>query len=362
MQRAHHHAAYATARVTRGEAEDSSPPGEGRTRPAVIALARARHIAWPATHVRLAGLGRPLILARRTFLRTLAASAATGALPLGCGDSAPEATPPPDAGTAPACGTGPAEGFLTDDERRALAALADQVLVPDEVAGRPGGAALGAVDYVEMLLTALDYDPPRIHAGGPYSGRQPFPDPTTGTPSDRFPTNDFAQFIPLSRVNLAAWRLYLYGSAGVEGGGPNDAVLGPARGLRDKVREGLCAAITAAAPRALDSLEPSEVATVWSGLPADFKDLVIDLVLEGAFAAPEYGGNRDLEGWKLIGFGGDSQPLGYSIFDETAAIYRERVEAPMTTANPGPDPEPMDDDTRSTFELATLALGGRVRP
>jgi len=29
----------------------------------------------------------------------------------------------------------------------------------------PGAAAMGAVDYVERLLTALDHDPPRIWAG-----------------------------------------------------------------------------------------------------------------------------------------------------------------------------------------------------
>ena len=29
----------------------------------------------------------------------------------------------------------------------------------------PGAAALGAVEYVETLLTALDHDPPRIWAG-----------------------------------------------------------------------------------------------------------------------------------------------------------------------------------------------------
>jgi len=35
----------------------------------------------------------------------------------------------------------------------------------------PGASALGAVDYVETLLTALDHDPPRIWAApGPWAG------------------------------------------------------------------------------------------------------------------------------------------------------------------------------------------------
>jgi gluconate 2-dehydrogenase gamma chain len=33
---------------------------------------------------------------------------------------------------------------------------------------------------------------------------------------------------------------------------------------------------------------------------------------EGAYGAPEYGGNRDLAGWQAIGFPGDVQPRGYA--------------------------------------------------
>jgi len=43
-----------------------------------------------------------------------------------------------------------------DDERARLGAVLDAAV--------PGSAALGAVDYVERLLTALDHDPPRIWA------------------------------------------------------------------------------------------------------------------------------------------------------------------------------------------------------
>lgn len=47
------------------------------------------------------------------------------------------------------------ELFDADERARLGAALDDQV---------PGAAALGAVAYVERLLTALDHDPPRIWA------------------------------------------------------------------------------------------------------------------------------------------------------------------------------------------------------
>ncbi len=35
-------------------------------------------------------------------------------------------------------------------------------------------------------------------------------------------------------------------------------------------------------------------------------------MVEGAYAAPEYLGNRDLAGWPAIGFPGDVQPRGYT--------------------------------------------------
>ena len=44
------------------------------------------------------------------------------------------------------------------------------------------------------------------------------------------------------------------------------------------------------------------------GLPRVLREHVV----EGAYAAPEYLGNRDLAGWAAIGFPGDVQPRGYT--------------------------------------------------
>jgi hypothetical protein len=49
----------------------------------------------------------------------------------------------------------------------------------------------------------------------------------------------------------------------------------------------------------------------------DFKRLLYAHACEGAYAAPEYGGNRGLAGWTAIKFGGDVQPRGYT--DEEVA-------------------------------------------
>src|SRR5206468_3386387 len=99
------------------------------------------------------------------------------------------------------------------------------------------------------------------------------------------------------------------------------------------------------------------------GLPLTFRSLLTELIMQGVFAAPEYGGNRNLGGWRLIHYEGDSQPLGYSIFDPSLPMggdYHERSDFPNSRANPGTDPEPMDARTRQTVEGFTRALGGRV--
>ena len=67
-------------------------------------------------------------------------------------------------------------------------------------------------------------------------------------------------------------------------------------------------------------------------------------------------------GWRLVHFPGDQMPLGYSLFDVAAGVYRERGDAPVTTADPGGDPEPMDDDTRAFLRQLVTTLGGKEFP
>src|SRR5207249_2424274 len=197
------------------------------------------------------------VTTRREFLQSVGAATAVLALPLGCSSS-------------------PAPSFFSDGERRALGALADVVLPPDDTAG---GAALGTVEYVERLLTAFERDPPLVFAGGPFSGRTPYAEGAA-------PPNGFTRFLPLDRVSERAWRLYLYGSAGVPGGGPNDTVLGPVVGLRDEVRDGLATAMRAA-PAGLETLDLEARKVVFQGLPPDFRATLVELVAQAAFSAPE---------------------------------------------------------------------------
>src|SRR5207302_1750577 len=127
----------------------------------------------------------------------------------------------------------------------------------------------------------------------------------------------------------------------------------------DKIKNGLCDALShATGPVA--SLDDAAVEMLFNSQTLDWRNFVIQLVMEGVFAAPEYGGNRDLGGWQMAHFEGDSQPLGYSIFDPAINNYRERPDYPNSTANPGPDPDPMDTQTQATITMFTRILGGRV--
>lgn len=181
--------------------------------------------------------------------------------------------------------------WLDDGERRVLAALCDRLVPPDESDGSPGPGATGAgaVDYIDQLLGAFLFDPPRIWAGGPTSGR-------AGGAAG------FGEFLPLSRLDELAWRTRLEGSNGV----PQREASGPVVGLQQRYREGL-----AALGGSFVELTAAEQDTVLHQ-HREFVDLVYGHVCEALYGPPEYGGNRDLAGWRSIGFAGDVQPRGWS--------------------------------------------------
>jgi hypothetical protein len=243
--------------------------------------------------------------------------------------------------------------FLTRRELATLAALCERILPADH---DPGAKALGAATYVDRFLSAFDRRRvPFIFAGGPFSGRTPFPEPATGAASRRRPRNAFRHFVPLTRVQELRWRAELFGSAQVPGADFNDAALGPLKGLRDIYREGL-AGVDAVAlalfgkryPK-LEAAQQDEILNMLDALGASgeypefaadarrgdsFAHLLIQHTIEGCFSVPEYGGNRRGRGWQMIGLEGDDQPLGYSIFSEQTDGYNERPDHPMSTPNP----------------------------
>jgi hypothetical protein len=176
--------------------------------------------------------------------------------------------------------------FLSEGQRRILdAACARLVPAHDE----PDAVQAGAADYIDGLLGAFLVDPPRIWAGGPFSGR------FGGERS-------FASFHRLSAQDELAWRTRIEGSKGI----PERERLGPVMGLQEQYAEGL-AALGEDFPTLPAEQQDQRLRSV-----GPFLSLLYEHVCEGLYAAPEYGGNRDLMGWRSIGYLGDVQPRGYT--------------------------------------------------
>ena len=184
--------------------------------------------------------------------------------------------------------------FLTPHERAVVACIANLLLPPHEAFA--GGAAAGVDEYVARTLGAFTFDPPRIWAGGPFSGR------FGGDAS-------FEEFLPLSRVEELAWRTRIEGSRG----DPAREWNGPVRGWQEVYREG----IAALGDDFLDAELAEQTARVDAA--RELKQLLFEHACEACYGPPEYGGNRELTGWRAIGYAGDVQPRGWSDAEVTGA-------------------------------------------
>ena len=177
--------------------------------------------------------------------------------------------------------------FLDDGEYRALDAVCNRLIPPLD--DHPGASALGAPAYIDALLGAFTFDPPRIWAGGPFSGR-------AGGDAQ------FERFLPLSRVEELAWRTRIEGSRGIDEREFN----GPVVGWQQQYGVGL-----AALGADFVDQDGEEQDRRLDADPA-FKRIVYKHACEGCYGAPEYGGNHDLAGWRAIRFEGDVQPRGFT--------------------------------------------------
>ena len=135
----------------------------------------------------------------------------------------------------------------------------------------PGSVAAGVVDYIEGLLGAFDVSPPRVWAVTPRG----------------------SSFHELSPFEEIAWR----------------------RRVGDWQ-----ARYDAELPLLGDefaSLSGEEQDARLRAQPA-LTSMLYEHACEGMYGAPAYGGNRDLVGWRTIGFEGDVAPRGYS--DDEVAL------------------------------------------
>ena len=176
--------------------------------------------------------------------------------------------------------------FFSEQQYRVIEAACARLIPTDQ---DPGATEAGVVDYIDTYLGAFSFDPPRIWAGGAFSGR------FGGAPG-------FATFHRLSTLDELAWRTRIEGSLGR----PEREWNGPVVGLQEKYRDGLrlLGEDFADAPPDEQDRRLTE--------HKHFTALLYEHACEGMYGVPEYGGNRDLVGWSYIGYLGDVQPRGYS--------------------------------------------------
>jgi len=205
-------------------------------------------------------------------------------------------------GVVEAAWAGPAAFRFFDEHQAAVVTEATARLIPGPTddpaeAGHPGAREAGVARYIDLFLSAFDDDPPRIYRTGPWSGRHGG-------------VNEMDAFIPLTSWQQEAWRTRI-------------------KDLQGQYRRGIAALDRAAGGdfTTIDAAAQDRILVELGG--AGFRRVLFEHAIEGMYAAPEYGGNRDLVGWDDIAYAGDIAPMGYRAGDVSAAV---------------PDPVPPDMD------------------
>ncbi|RVD31827.1 gluconate 2-dehydrogenase subunit 3 family protein [Mesorhizobium sp. M4B.F.Ca.ET.017.02.2.1] len=213
---------------------------------------------------------------RRDFLKLFgAAGAAAGTLPLGGSASADEmvaaATGKPqhhEAGAAKARAGDPAYEFFNVDESAFIEAAVD-TLIPSDSTG-PGAKELGVAIYIDRQMAGGYGKGDRLYLEGPFG---------EGTPEQGYQ-------LPMT---------------------PSEVIRAGIADVRAYVQK--------SNKTTFDSLSPKDRASVMTDLDgkkvelatvptATFFGLLLQVTIEGYFADPMYGGNKDGAAWKMIGFPG----------------------------------------------------------
>jgi gluconate 2-dehydrogenase gamma chain len=159
--------------------------------------------------------------------------------------------------------------FFTADEAALVEAAVDRLIPPDERG--PGGKDAGCATFIDRQLAG-----PYGRAGGLYM-RPPFM-PGAATQGYQAPNTPAGRY----RAGLKALADYV-----------KDAFAGKSfRDLSPQDQD-----------KVLTGLEKGSIALKDVNGP-EFFDLLLQNAQEGFFADPIYGGNRDMAGWKLVGFPG----------------------------------------------------------
>ena len=220
---------------------------------------------------------------RRDFLKTVGTVGATGlAAAVGGADPAEAQTPAPAAANA-AAPAAHAYTFFSAPEAAFVEAAVDRFIPADDLT--PGGTDCGVALFIDRQLAGAWGTGDRMYMQGPWQKGVP----TQGYQSPLTPAEFF-------RAGIAAANAYC-------------------RTTYQKEFDRL------AADQQIKLLEDMEQGRVTFDTIAaqEFFNLLLATAMQGFFADPIYGGNRDKVAWKMIGF-----PGVIAIYSEHIKTYRNK--------------------------------------
>jgi hypothetical protein len=147
--------------------------------------------------------------------------------------------------------------------------------------GSPGAHEANVVRYIDIMLAAFSFSPPKVHAGGPWSNR-------AGGSEDFM-----ADFVPLDRAQNYAWQQRI-------------------ADLRTQYTNGIALLDQLAGGDFTTASKSQQDNILAFGQALSFAQLLFGHTIEGMYSVPEYGGNANLVGWRDIKWPGDVQPRGYT--------------------------------------------------
>jgi gluconate 2-dehydrogenase gamma chain len=203
-------------------------------------------------------------IARRNFLLGAGTAVAAGLAPT---PPAQAQTPPPALGASPAIDSEPLL-TLTASEHAFFAAAADTMIPADELS--PSGSDCGIATFIDRQLAGAYGSGARLYRDGPF----PKGKPELGYQLPLTPREFF-------RAGVAAaneWTRKTYGK-------DFDRLAEPDRTAALKAMEEGKAQF------------PGFTSTM-------FFNALLQIAMEGFFADPIYGGNRDMAAWKMVGYPG----------------------------------------------------------
>jgi gluconate 2-dehydrogenase gamma chain len=225
---------------------------------------------------------------RRDFLKTVGTVGATGiAAAVGVETDAEAqaraAAAPAGAAASPATPVSHAYTFLTAPEAAFIEAAVDRLIPADDLT--PGGTDCGVATFIDRQLAGAWGSGDRMYMQGPWQKGVP----TQGYQSPLTPAEFF-------RAGIAGANAY----------------------CRKTFQKDFDRLAVDQQIKVLQEMEQGRV-TFDSVSAQEFFNLLLAAAMQGFFADPVYGGNRDKAAWKMIGF-----PGVIAIYSEHIKTYRNK--------------------------------------